>query len=66
MLKVNDKVKVIEDLQADVKYDGIYFHKLMLRFKGKVVTIGNISHIDKKSFNILEDTEGYLWSEGMF
>jgi hypothetical protein len=72
MLSVNSKVKVREDLQADVKYDDIYCHAGMLKFKGKTVTIGCTpfasgygKHSRNDVFNINEDLEGYLWSARM-
>ena len=66
MLNVNDKMKIRKDLQADVKYNDIYCHNGMLRFRGKEVTIGNFPFNERNDvFNINEDLEGYLWSYGM-
>jgi hypothetical protein len=67
VLFVNEKIKIRKDLQADKKYDDIYCHNEMLKFKGKEVTIGYFPYlgIGDDVFYIKEDPEGYLWSGDM-
>lgn len=66
MINLNEKVRIRKDLQADMRYSGIYCHTGMLKFKGKEVTIGNFPYEERNDvFNINEDLEGYLWSYRM-
>lgn len=67
MLKVNDIVTVRTDLQDEVKYGDIMFHRGIRKFLGKQVTIGNIPYENRQDVcNVLEDNECHLWHKSMF
>lgn len=58
--KVGDKVRVRED------YYGKAFVEDMEKFKGKVVTISDITSVSGEEYHIEEDGERYFWTDGMF
>lgn len=69
MLKIGDKVKVRNDLEANKFYGDIPFTKHMDRFKGKEVVILEVFPKENNSFNItfykIEDSVA-CWAEEMF
>lgn len=63
--KVGDRVKVIEDLtEGDHRFEDIGVEKEMVAFRGKKVTIAEVSYLG--GYLIHEDGEEYVWAEDMF
>ena len=58
--KVGDKVKVREDYYGKALID------TMEKFKGKVVTISDITSETKGEYHIEEDGRAYFWTAEMF
>lgn len=59
--KVGDKVKVREDLDKWIPYNGFFCNDEMVKLKGKVV---EIEDVDSISYSIKEC--GYFWTDEMF
>lgn len=69
MLKVEDKVKVREDLKCGEEYGKYTFSDAMDEFRGKIATI---KHIDEecdeiyRNYNLDIDNLRFCWTEEMF
>lgn len=64
--KIGDKVRVREDLVVNKSYGIDTFVDNMEKFKGKVVTISEITSRTKEEYHIKEDREKYFWTAEMF
>lgn len=64
--KIGDKVKVREDLVVHKSYGIQDFVNDMKKFKGKLVTISDITCEAKNEYHIKEDREEYFWTAEMF
>lgn len=63
---IGDKVRVREDLVVNKSYGIDTFVDNMEKFKGKVVTISDITSRTKGEYHIKEDREKYFWTAEMF
>ena len=63
--KVGDKVKVRKDLVENKSYGINTFVDTMAKFKGKVVTISEITSETEGEYHIEEDGESYFWTAEM-
>lgn len=62
--KVGDVVYIPDNLEAGKKYSGINFTPYMMEYKGKYLTIKEVTK--KGNYILKEDSNNYYWSEGMF
>ena len=60
--KVGDRVRIRDDLQANVRYDKIFFTSNMEKYKGQITTIAEIRK-DYYCMNI--DDRNYWWTDEM-
>ena len=64
--KIGDKVRIRRDLEVEERYGCNVFTKSMEQFKGKLVTIIDVSCvIDKTFYDIKEDDRNFFWTDEM-
>lgn len=61
--KVGDRVRIREDLQPNVEYEGYYFVPDMGDFKGEIATVINVYG---DGYRINEDGGDWKWTDKMF
>lgn len=61
--KVGDRVRIREDLQPNVEYEGYYFVPDMGDFKGEIATVIKVCG---DGYRINEDGGDWKWTDEMF